>query len=126
MALHAFLIAILAALAFLLLLAGLSSILMPRRFYMLLMRCWISGDRWIRKSVISGVWRRYERPDHPHLGYAFIPRDVVLKNREDLYSYITSERAWRLRWRRPWMVASGLFLVLGAFFLFGVLITNPP
>ncbi len=55
-----------------------------------------------------------------------IPRDVELRNREDLYAYLLSERYWRSFLGRISYMGAGIWFILRALFGFAVLAVKPP
>ncbi len=117
MALHAFYVSIVAALDAVVLIVGFSKLLFPRqseqRFFT---PFWIHVHRWLN-GHLSG----FEISRKP-----FIPPDVVIRNSQDYYDYISSERPWQLRWTKPLHRFVGAFLIFCGLFLLGVLISNPP
>ena len=126
MALHAFLTAIVALLALLILLAGLSALFLARPSG----RVAVRTHRWFRKRFWGGGWTREEMGLYRMFGqrgyYPWLPKDVPVETPDDLYAYFLSDRFWRARLVRPFYIVVGLFLILGAVFFFAVLVSKPP
>ncbi|MCH7718932.1 MAG: hypothetical protein IIB21_05625 [Chloroflexi bacterium] len=126
MALHAFLTAIVALLALLVLLAGLSALFLARPSA----RVGVRMRRWIRNRLWGGEWSPEEMALYRMFGrrgyYLFLPKDVRVETPEDLDAYLLSDRFWGSRLVRLFHIVAGLFLILGALFIFGVLVSKPP